>query len=410
MARSQDGGDLDIEFVFDDASPDDGEDVLSAGAPRVLPGVLERVGLRMHPVRAWSRLRPRWRPTIATASAGVLLVAAAVAVQTNRSPHRAAVPPRPSTSVPAGPGVVPSLAYTSGPPGAPPPGEGYPLQLPPGSPLDVAISSTSLYVLLDTELLMVDAYSGDIVRAAAVDAGPSSRLVLDDADAAIWVVSDESAQGVVRRFDTATLSEDRAVTMPATIYDAAVLDGRLFIATSTGIDEFAPGATSWTPVTATNPPAEVVLADPLDDTVYALTSGPNGRLITLSPDGDSIVVGPVLGISQPSLALAGNELWVGGVGPSGAVRQIDPQTMAPASKKITVASSIGTGAQVEAGANDLWVYSPAASRLFCVDRQTGQELQHWNELSGPVTAGGSGPYAIGRGQVLPLVLRGACQG
>jgi hypothetical protein len=31
-------------------------------------------------------------------------------------------------------------------------------------------------------------------------------------------------------------------------------------------------------------------------------------------------------------------------------------------------------------------------------------------LAGPVTAGGSGPYSIAAGEVVPLVLRGYCRG
>ena len=304
--------------------------------------------------------------------------------------------------------------YPLGPPGAARPGEGDALALPAGTAIDVAISDTVLYVLLDSGLDLIDPLTRAVERIVLLQADSRSRLLVDSPAARLWIVDENAGPTQVREFDSGTLALLGTLNVPATVFSAAAVNGRLFLATADGVEQFAPGSSSLTGVTNSIPVIRAITADPSRQAVLGLSSGPTAGVITVSADGATLLAGPGLGLTQRStVAVIDGTLWVSGVGATASLARLDPASMHPVTSgpnQTGVISSVGGTVTVTPGAADLWVYSPSTARLYCVDDRTGQELQHWDGLSGPVTAGGRGPFAVGHGHVLPLVLRGACQG
>ncbi len=150
-----------------------------------------------------------------------------------------------------------------------------------------------------------------------------SRLVLDIPDGAMWVLNMNSGANTATEFDMLSLKPLRSVGVPATIYDAVVLDGRLYLATSAGVDIVRPGVPKLVGITTTPTPPQALVADGDNHVVLALTPGSDGRLVTIGNDGALVQPGPVLGVVTPTLARMNGALWVGGVGSSGGVRRFD---------------------------------------------------------------------------------------
>jgi hypothetical protein len=415
MSGSTGGGDDGgIDFVVLDLAvgPDETDDVIDLGPRRPLPGQAR-----------YGRLTPTQRRLGWIAAVLVAALAAAgflVAHQRSTAPIAAPSPspsrslPVVSPSVPPDPvpvGPFPSLAYT-GPAGNVITGIGTALDVGTGAPLDLAISDSSLLVLLDSSLVVVNAYSRQILGRQPLVANAHSRLLFDVANSRLWVVDQNTLPARIQEFDSTSLRPLRSLEVQETVFDSAAIDGRLFLATDVAVKFLAPGASTLTAVKASNPPVSALTADLVRDTVVGLIAGPSGRLLTISSDGNTVLAGPQITVAGGSVAVVKDGLWVGGVGLDGHAALFDPDSMRMLSQGAGGALVLVAAGQavVSAGANSLWVYSAPTKRLYCVDANSGQELQHWDGLAGPVTAGGSGPYSIAAGEVVPLVLRGYCRG
>jgi hypothetical protein len=288
------------------------------------------------------------------------------------------------------------------------------LNTPGGDVRDIGIASDTLYVLGTSALSVINTLDRSVLRQTPLATSLGSRLILDIPDGTMWVLNVNSGANTATEFDMLSLKPLRSVGVPATIYDAVVLDGRLYLATSTGIDIVRPGTPKLVGITTTSTPPQVLAADGDNHVVLALAPGTDGRLVTISNDGALVRPGPVLGVVTPTLARMNGALWVGGVGSSGGVRRFDETTMLPMDDDVgngrSIDRTIGAGLEVTAGVADIWAYSPSSLRLYCVDTNSGAVLERWDGMTQAVATGGSGPYVVTRGLVEPLVLRGSCLG
>jgi hypothetical protein len=377
--------------------------------------------------RRWLALAPRRRRLIMVATVAVLVIAAGTAVTLGRPSAPAPVvavkppapvsPPRPVTTLPGSQSSYDPDADTSSP-------LGPPLTVPGGAVRDVGVEADDLYVVSATAFSVVHSYDRRLITTAAVASPEGARVVLDESSGTAWIVPIGAAGQSIREFTFTDLRATRSVPVPGVVYDALVAGGQLYLATSGGVFLLARGASALTAVTNSVPPVQALSADPDSGTVLALTSGPAARIITITNGGNTVEAGPVIDVSSPTIAVIKDTLWVGAVGPNGRLERFDPSTLRPlpeAAGGVVVAEGLDTGVQLVSGTAalwdypvvipaDLWVLAKASKQLYCIDSQSGRVLQRWDNITHPVSSGGSGPYVVTAQGVQPLVLRGNCDG
>jgi hypothetical protein len=360
--------------------------------------------------RRWTGLAPRRRRRFTLiALAAVVLLVGAVVTLARPGPMR----PFPVVAIKPHPSAVPLPRSTYDPMADVASPVGPPLTTPGGAVRDVAIASDDLYVLSASAISVVDAYSRQILRQADFTPSANARLVLDIADGTMWVVDIDTAPAVVREFDLVSLQPTRTVAVSGVIYDAVEQDQSLFVATSGGVFLVAPLSSQLTAVGSTIPEPQALAADPVADTVLAVSSGTNARITTFANAGATMRAGPTLNVTNPTIAIMKQALWVGGVNPDARLLRVDQNTLRPlpdSAGGALIDEGADSQLQISAGAMDLWVYSHATGDLACVDSTTGDVLQRWSGITQSVATGGSGPYAVTGGTVAPLVLRGNCFG
>jgi hypothetical protein len=370
-------GPRDVDFLSGDAGPESGADVLEYGR---------------------RRRPPRWVWLVAAALVVALVVA--VAVFRHGSRHLRAAK-RPSTSV--------SVA-------APPPvGSALPLASP-SAALDVWASAGEVWVLQPGRLTLLDDLTS--LRAAGSftlgRADPDSRtvMVVDPAFGVLWVVVEGGTASRVLEFNAFTLDESRELTLPK-ISGAAALRGHLYLTSGVRLIDIPWGAAPHTVATA---PAGTSLgsiaADPTRSQLLLIDYGSPTHLWIWQPGHALTLTTAPLAFAKGTIAVAHGQVWVAGYGQSGAAllhlaasaNDLTPVDISPLS------GGLGPGALVVAsGQQVLWVRSGAGGDdLWCIDADTGRDLQHWN-LDGAVTStAGTAVIATSSG-ARPLHLSG-CPG
>lgn len=425
MARSGDGG-ADIEPIgieisllepdlpeVDEVLPDGGPRRFGRSrerAPRVsleLPAGLVSFGARLK--EWWLGLAPRRRRRVKLLMFIAVVAIVGVIVTLVRPsamrPSPLAITPHPIT-VP-----LPSSTYDPFAEAISP--VGPPLDTPGGAVRDAVIANDDLYVLSASAISVVDAYSRQILRQTAFTPSAAARVVLDIADGTMWVVDMGAAPAVAREFDMVTLQPTRTVPVSGIVFDAVVQDQSLILATSGGVFAVAPLSSQLTAIASSTPVPQALAPDPETDTVLAISSGTNARITVFANGGASVRTGPTLNVTNPTIAIMKESLWVGGVNPDARLLRIDQNTLRPlpdSAGGALIDQGADSQLQISAGVSDLWVYSHATGDLACVDSTTGNVLQRWSGITQSVATGGSGPYAVTGGTVAPLVLRGNCFG
>jgi hypothetical protein len=397
--------------LTDDGDQSAGEDVINAGS-RPLSELALR-GLRVGRAR-WAGLAPR-RRFVTIAVIVLALIGSGVAIGLTRpSTHQPIAQPNVGPEPNPAPSPIGPSPVSTYDPNADTASAVGPAFVAPGSPVrDVAVASNDLYVVGATAVSVVDSYSRGVLRQAPVASSVGARVVLDPASGTFWDVDIATAPAQAREFDMATLRLTRTVAVLGVVYTAAELDSRLYLATSGGVYLVAPGSTTLTAVATSIPAIQAISIDPEQHTVLGLTSGATARIITIGDEGATVRAGSTINVANPTIAVMNDALWVGSVGTGARLERFDESTLRPLPEGaggVVVEEGADRRFALSAGVADLWVYESSAQTLYCVDSHSGAVLQRWTNITQSVATGGSGPFAVSSGTVVPLVLRGNCQG
>lgn len=340
--------------------------------------------------------------------AGVVGVAVILAIAARGDPKHASAPTEP---------VVPSVPVQ---PSAPPTSRlGDPLPAGSAYVSDVAVSGDWFYVLQSDSLTATTPVADDPTAYAAarhisaeglgLPPGSGGRLVLDDAARRLWIVV---SGGPVLEFDAHTLQQLRHTSWAEPVSSAAGLGGHLYLATPSGVVDYAPGQTRPALVPALRGHAGSIAADPRRGRLLVLKYGSPSQVLALLPGGKLSPVRGIVPLAKGNLGVTGDgHIWAGGFGDDGAVLvRLNPHTLKPLPPSAP-APGLGPGVLIEAaGARSIWVRSGGGSDgLLCIDARTGAWQQFWNGVPGAVTSQRGFAYVASGGIIRPLVLAG-CRG
>jgi hypothetical protein len=265
-----------------------------------------------------------------------------------------------------------------------------------------------------------DAVDGTAVDAAAGRAWTwsTAQAFVDDSGASTGTDSTS-----VHAYATADFALDGAVTIPTYAFDGAALDGQLWLATDDGLYVVTTAANG--PV-ATKVAAGSVFSVAVDAVRHRVlygsaASAPMGGANSLGSidvhEIDAVThsvigVGGPLPIGKESIAIVGDQIWVGGYGSDSTPRlfHLDGASLQPVTTTGLDALALGPGAIVWPGASVVWVRSGGSEGLSCLDPQTGALLEHWDAVQGPVASLRGHAYAASDGSLDELSLAGDCTG
>jgi len=283
-----------------------------------------------------------------------------------------------------------------------------------------------LYILRSDAVAAVDLATNRVDSVSlsgpfALAAGSSGRLLLDVNADRLWVLSMGSRPAQLVEINATRMLPIRRVSLPLGVHDAAVLDGHVYLATSTGLADLPPGAAHAATLRGASGAVSAVAADPARDRILALDISPPYADIVVSAGGKVSRRSFGGNLIKASITVAGDAIWVGGYGGyprSGyhaIVAALDPTTLTP-----VATSAVALRVErviVSRGTHDIWIGTDGPG-LWCIDPHTGNVLQHWPYATAPVTSQvGRGPvqsragsaYAVYAGHLVSLVLAG-CAG
>ena len=268
--------------------------------------------------------------------------------------------------------------------------------------LDAVASGSHLYLLLNSfrvDTVLVRALDLATDRASwSVNVGgvpfttlPFLHLVADPSGARLWVVSEGSEPAPIRVIDTARPARGPDVAVPATIYDTAVLDGHLYLATSAGVLDVAPGASRAAALNGRTDLVTAIAADPARGRLLALDATSPVHVLAVTPGAGVRAAATLPSVGVSSIAVVAGSIWLGGYSDTGSVVvRLAPDSLSPVDVS-PVSGLAGPGTRVVAGQTDLFVTSGAApaAQGWCVDGRSGSVLTAWTGLAGtPSSAGG----------------------
>jgi outer membrane protein assembly factor BamB len=210
------------------------------------------------------------------------------------------------------------------------------------------------------------------------------QLVADPDAGLVWLV----ANGLARSYSGGTLHTVFQGWAPPCDGATAML-GRLFVTVDRYVVEVGPGLRVPFHVATMPGPIVAVTADPTRVRLILAYLARQSRVVALSqrPDGRGVVEeGAVLHVNQPTLAVAGGNIWLAGYSGGDALARLDPHTLRPVGLS-SAESALGLGAYLAAaGASTVWVRGAGDDgELRCLDAATGRQLQSW-VVSGRVAA------------------------
>ena len=129
----------------------------------------------------------------------------------------------------------------------------------------------------------------------------------------------------------------------------------------------------------------------------------------------AIAVSAPLPIGKESIAIVGDQIWVGGYGSGSTPRlfHLDGSSLEPiATTGFGVGDplELGPGAIVWPGASVVWVRSGGSEGLTCIDPQSGAVLEQWDAVQGPVFSVRGNAFGVSDGSLDQLTLTGDCTG
>jgi hypothetical protein len=328
--------------------------------------------------------RPSNRTLVLLALLAAALAGLVVVRFTSASPHAHSPAPAP----------VPRTPVAEGPPDLRLDGTGEPV-------VDTVTDRGNLLVLR-TDSLLRARFDGHVQRLVRLSdraklgaEAPAVRLFVDDAHRTGWAVSILERRARVLTFDPATLRPQRLWENDFIVYDAALLDGRVYAGTAEGIAWLdASGHSGHVPGVAGA--VSSIAADPLQHRLLAVL----GRgVVAVTPAGRiSAVV--ALGVVSASVRVVGDAVWVAGAsGRRGLALRLDPVTLRPV-RRVPLqvgADVVGTGR-----AALYFVPSDDSTGLWCVDLRTDVPAHLTALTPVAVTAWGTSAFASSAAGIVPV--------
>jgi len=381
---------------------------------------LEPVPRMYETVRERARVRRQRVVRLASAFTAVVVIAAVATAVGVNSGHRR------SDQV-AAPSITPS----------PQTGQATPVDLGKGSTSAMAVTSSGVFVartepnqLLEVSLadesVTKRVATPDALDGTAADAVAGKVWTWSTAQAAV----SDSGQTAgtdstsIHAYATSSLASEGAVTIPTYTFDAAALGSQLWLATDDGLYVVTTATSSPVATKVIGGQVFSVAVDAVRHRVLygAQVSTPAAGASSLGsiavheldPATHAVFgVGTPLPIGKESIAVVGDQIWVGGYGSGSTPRlfHLDGSSLQPLPTEVSGADgSLGPGAIVWPGQSVLWVQSGGSEGLACVDPQTGALLEQWGVVQGPVASVAGNAYAVSDGSLDQLSLSGGCAG
>ena len=238
---------------------------------------------------------------------------------------------------------------------------------------------------------------------------PSVRLFVDRARDVGWAVSILERQARVMTFDPTTMQPRRVTNNNFIVYDAALLDGRIYVATSEGIAWLATDGRSGH-VPNVSGVVSSIAADTTRHRLLAVVSSAGNPLIAVTPSGHLETLAGLDAV-KAQVAVVGNDIWLGGFAQRGAVlEKLDPRTLRPGVHLSTI--GLGPGAVfVGVGTHDLFVTSGAGDDVtWCVDARTGVREDVFDISPFSIVSATGTTIAVIDRQLRPLHPKPGCSG
>ena len=284
----------------------------------------------------------------------------------------------------------------------------------------VIATHNSAFVFVEstpTKVLQLNTTTGQVTRSAD-GPGANGGLAIDSNGRDLFAWSED---GAVQQYDAKTMAPADSAAHPlppgTMVFEGAALSGQLWLTTDHGLflvsfDGDAPRATQIAGVTN----AYGLTADPARHRVLVgVFAGGDGLGTTqiVAVDGPTLALtrGGGLPFGKESIAVVGNDIWVGGYGDETTSRlvRLDTRTLQP-TRSSSVNAALGPGAVVWAGQHVFWVRAGGSEELDCVDPTTGDSLQAWDAVQGPVSSVAGAAYGADSGVLQKLTLTQACEG
>ena len=312
--------------------------------------------------------------------------------------------------------------------------------------VNLGVGSTSSFALAPSGIFVARTQPNQLVELSVANQSVTKRVATPDAVAGtavdavagqVWTWStaqatvDDSGRSAgadstsIHAYATSSFAIDGAVTVPTYTFDAAALDGQLWLATNNGlyvVSTAANGlvATKVIAGTVFSVAADAVRHRVLYGGAVSTTAGADslGSIAVHEIDAYTHAVfgvGTPLPIGKESIAIVGDQIWVGGYGSGSTPRlfHLDGASLQPLQTTGFGAGNpleLGPGAIVWSGASVLWVRSGGSEGLSCVDPQTGALLEQWDAVQGPVLSVRGHAFAASDGSLDQLSLAGGCTG
>ena len=379
------------------------------------PGMYETVRERAH------QRRQRVVRLASAVTAVVVIAGVATAVGVN-SGHRRG-------DQVAAPSITPS----------PQTGQATSVDLGKGSTSAMAVTSSGVFVArTDPDQLLEVSLADDSVTKHIATPDAVDGTAADAAAGKVWTWSTVQAGASysgqtastdstsIHAYAISSLASKGAVTIPTYTFDAAALGAQLWLATDEGLYVVTTAASGPVATKVISGQVFSVAVDPVRHRVlYGLrvtTSvvGANSlgsiAVHELDPTTHAVFgVGTSLPIGKESIAVVGDQIWVGGYGSGSTPRlfHLDGSSLQPLPTPTEVSGtdgSLGPGAIVWPGESVLWVRSGGSEGLACLDPQTGALLEQWVAVQGPVASVAGNAYAASDGSLDQLSLSGGCAG
>jgi hypothetical protein len=283
---------------------------------------------------------------------------------------------------------------------------------------DTVATSSALYVLGTdpSQIVKLDAAGGQVLATADGPTGTPSGLAIDGNR--LWAWSGDLRD--IRAYDADSLKVVGTFSAQTPMFNAVAVGGGLDYTSSDGlmrltfdggnslVNRLNAGLGAATYGLAVDSARQRVLVG----VTTSGTASPNDfatRVVALdSTTGAVIATSPPLGVGKESIAVVGGEVWVGGFtgGDERRIEHLDATTLQIVGSS-PVNESVGPGAILWPGENVLWVRSGGDQGLYCVDPKSGDVLEKWPDVQGPVTSIAGRAYAV-VGNVVRLNLNAAC--
>jgi hypothetical protein len=263
-------------------------------------------------------------------------------------------------------------------------------------------------------LLRLDPSTLRITAMAALPGLPRD-VAVDRTNGRIWVwYATPTGQLAAGEYDPADLSGSRQVQVPATdIFAGTAVNGELWLGTDKGLYRAGASDPVARPVPGFDQQIFGLTADPRGDRILVDEPVESGgiRPVAIPLHGSPGSPGAVLPIGKEEIVVVADQVWVGGYGDAGPDKliRLNSQTLQPMAGS-PLNAEVGPGAIVWAGASVLWVRDGGDEGLSCVDPTSGEVLQQWRSVGGPVASLPGSAVAVDGPFLVKPVLADGCQG